>query len=43
MTNGGELKHFPLSMDEKDCGQITEPKENVTGELPHVPDEYVDT
>jgi hypothetical protein len=30
-------------MDEKDRGQITGPKENVTGELPHVPDELVDS
>jgi hypothetical protein len=30
-------------MDEKDCGQITGPKENATGELPYVPDEFVDT
>jgi hypothetical protein len=30
-------------MDEKDCGQITGPKENDTGELPYVPNEFVDT
>jgi hypothetical protein len=30
-------------MDEKDCGQITRPKENAAGELPYVPNELMDT
>jgi hypothetical protein len=30
-------------MDEKDSGQISGPKKNATGELPHVPNELMDT
>jgi hypothetical protein len=29
-------------MDEADLGQITRPKENATGELPHIPNEHFD-
>jgi hypothetical protein len=29
-------------MDEADLGQITRPKENATGELPHIPNERLD-
>jgi hypothetical protein len=29
-------------MDEADLGQITRPKKNATGELPHIPNERLD-
>jgi hypothetical protein len=38
---GGTGTRVTRRMDEKDHGYITEPMENVTVELPYIPDEFV--